>query len=141
MPFIFQARNLRSGPRFPNLRRHMFSIAEKQWLCGRLLHLQYKQRSRFCAKYGISMLAANEWIDAYRFGYQLEDGFCIPDDRPVDSIGMTAILNYPDQLYEEEIIEQQTDRLTRFLEIQLSKTIERRQDALNIEAQKSMRTV
>ena len=141
-PSIFQARYLRSGARFSNLKRHLFLASEKEWLCDRLLSLLGgEQRSGICNIYGIPLLVVNEWIDAFRLGLQLSDGYCVPDDSPVDSVAIAAILNYEFDRLCDETVDQKTERLMEFFRIQLSETNTRRHNALNIQASQSMRIV
>ena len=146
IPSIFQSRNLRSGERFSNLRSHKFSIAEKQWLCNLLMSQQehHEEQSTMllciCTRYDISKLVINEqWLCGYKLGHKLKDGFCIPDDEPVDSFGLEAILKYnSDKQNENESDEIQANRFANFMELQLLATIARRQDALNLEVQELM---
>ncbi len=79
--------------------RHKFIIDDKYWICETLtkrsnIPSQCENVSIFCARYGVSELVVKEWLVMYEQGHQMYEGFCIPYDRSVDSIGLEAIWNY-----------------------------------------------
>ena len=135
---IFQPLILRSGPLYRGLGRHIFSPAEKAFVCQVLVEekcqpqqLQTSIRA-FCLMYSIGEYGVNMWIRQYKAGEAMCAGPCLveAEELPLDDIAVAAILQYPSTRRLDEGQSHYQNRWNIFLHDQMCATANRRQSAL-----------
>ena len=132
-PAIFLLLSLRSGRIYRHLGSHYFQTFEKEWLCNMItvntasIRLRERNLFTYCSRYSLPPYVIREWVLEYLYHIDMEPGYCILSDSPVDATGLSNIIEFSSALSNvHESHESQVDRLAAFIEAELMATITRR---------------
>ena len=82
---------------------------------------------KFCSRYSLPPYVIREWVLEYLALIEMEPGYCVLTDTPVDATGVSNIIEFSttvSSVYESH--ESQVERLASFIEVEMMATTTRR---------------
>ena len=132
-PAIFSLLSLRSGRIYRHLGSHYFLTFEKEWLCNIItvntasIRLRERNLITYCSRYSLPPDVLREWVLEYLSHTDMEPGYCLSTDSPVDATGLSNIIEFSSAFPNvHESHESQVDRLAAFIEAEMMATNTRR---------------
>ena len=132
-PAIFSLLTLRNPSTYRHLGFHFFQTTEKLWLCSKItlnntsIRLRERSLSLFCSRYSLPPYVIREWVLEYLADLDMEPGYCMLTDAPVDVTGLSNILAFSSifpNAYSSR--ESQEHRLSSFIDDEIVATNTRR---------------
>jgi hypothetical protein len=91
------------------------------------IRLRERNLFTYCSRYSLPPYVIREWVLEYLYHIDMEPGYCILSDSPVDATGLSNIIEFSSAFSNVlESHESQVARLAAFIEAEMMATITRR---------------